>query len=79
MKYARDQAKPSIDIAAKVAKYLDVSLDFLSGNVEDDIDHELTGRVLAIQSLPRKEREIITYTLDALVRDARARATYGSG
>ena len=47
--------------------------------MQEDIDNELTGRVLAIQSLPRKEREIITYTLDALVRDARARVTYGNG
>ena len=77
-RYERDQAKPSIDVAARIAKYLGVSLDYLSGNVEADIDEDLVNRVLSIQSLPKDEKELITRTIDALVRDARTRKAYGA-
>ena len=75
-RYERDQAKPSIDVAAKIAKAMGVSLDYLSGNVEADIDEEVVKRVQSIQGLPDSEQDLITRTIDALVRDARTRHAY---
>ena len=32
-RYERDEAKPSIEVAAKIANALEVSLDYLAGNI----------------------------------------------
>jgi len=77
-RYERDQAKPSIDVAAKIAKLMNVSLDYLSGNTEADIDESIVKKVLSIQSLPKNEKDLITKTIDALVRDAKARHAYAA-
>ncbi len=77
-RYERDQAKPSIEVAAKIAKLLDVSLDYLAGNTEADLDKDITEKVLSIQILPSEEKERILFTLDALVRDAKSRFAYAS-
>ena len=77
-RYERDQAKPSIEIAAKIAASLDVSLDFLVGNTKADLDKEIVHKVLSIQTLPQEEKERILFTIDALVRDAKSRFAYAS-
>ncbi|NJC25716.1 hypothetical protein GGR27_001215 [Lewinella antarctica] len=53
-----------------------VSLDYLSDNVEADIGEEEVKRVQSIQGLPDSEKDLITRTIDALVRDARFRHAY---
>jgi len=77
-RYERDQAKPAIDIAARIAKYMNVSLDYLSGNADADVDEGLLKQVLSIQSLPDDEKKLITRTIDALVRDAKTRHAYAN-
>lgn len=77
-RYERDQARPSIDVAAKIAKLLGVSLDYLVGNTEADLDKDISDKILAIQVLPEEEKERILFTLDALVRDAKSRFAYAS-
>ena len=37
-RYERDEMKPSIEVAAKMASYLDVSLDFLVGAADEQLD-----------------------------------------
>ena len=77
-RYERDQAKPSIEIAAKIAKFLNVSLDYLVGHTKLDLESDIVDKVLSIQALPKDERERILFTLDALVRDAKSRFAYAS-
>ena len=77
-RYERNQAKPSIEVAANIAALLAVSLDYLVGNTQADLDKEITNKVLAIQLLPREERERILFTVDALVRDAKSRFAYST-
>ena len=59
-------------MAAKIARAIWVSLDYLSGNVETDIDEEVIKRVQSIQALPKREKDLIKRTIDALVRDAKS-------
>ncbi|EAY24680.1 helix-turn-helix domain-containing protein [Microscilla marina] len=40
-RYERDEIKPSIDIATKIANALEVSLDYLVGNSETVLDKPL--------------------------------------
>ena len=75
-RYERGEATPSVDVARKIADLLDVSLDFLTGKVDEQIDHTIVDKVVSIQKLPKEERERIIFTLDALIRDARSRFAY---
>ena len=76
-RYERGEAKPSIDIALKLAEALEVSLDYLVGKDDLPIDQGMIAKILTIQKLPEKDREHILFTLDAMLRDAKARAAYG--
>lgn len=75
-RYERGEAKPSIEIATKLAEALAVSLDQLVGRSDVQLDKEITDKVLTIQRLPEKDRDHILFTLDAMLRDAKARAAY---
>jgi transcriptional regulator with XRE-family HTH domain len=76
-RYERDEVKPSIEIAGKIAAVLDVSLDYLIGNSDNYVkDKGLLDRINAILNLDPKDKEHILMTIDALIRDAKARQTY---
>lgn len=75
-RYERGEAKPSIEVAAKLAEALEVSLDQLVGREKIQIDKGIAEKVLTIQRLPEKDRAAILHTLDAMIRDAKARAAY---
>ena len=77
-RYERGEILPSIETAVKLAQALDVSLDYLAGNTEEILDREVLQRVLELQRLPDRDREMIFFTLDALLRDAKTRQAYGS-
>lgn len=78
-RYERDEVKPSIEVASKIAKVLEVSLDYLTENssVNPLKNKTLLERFNSITNLEDKDRDHILFTLDALIRDAKARSTYG--
>jgi transcriptional regulator with XRE-family HTH domain len=76
-RYERDEVKPSIDIAMKLAEALEVSLDFLVGKADLQLDKDILAQIQTIQRLPEQDREHILFTLNAMLRDAKARAAYG--
>jgi len=75
-RYEREEARPSIETAAKLADVLGVSLDYLVGNTDVELDKTITDRILTLQKLPEKDREHILFTLDAMLRDAKTRLAY---
>jgi transcriptional regulator with XRE-family HTH domain len=78
-RYERDEVKPSIEVALKIAQALDVSLDYLTGNASSDLkDKKMIERINSILSLSEKDKECILYTVDGLIRDAKARQAYAS-
>jgi len=77
-RYEREEAKPSIEVARSIADILNVSLDYLTGKVDQHIDEAIVHKVLTIQKLPKEERERILFTVDALIRDAKSRFAYAS-
>ena len=60
-RYERDEMKPSIEVAAKMADYLDVSLDYLVGAADDQLDKKTLSRILELQKLPEDIQEKIYY------------------
>jgi hypothetical protein len=62
--------------AKKMAEVLKVSLDYLVGFAEHELDHSLTQKIIDIQKLNDEDKNSILNTIDALLRDAKARKAY---
>ncbi|PCI97014.1 MAG: transcriptional regulator [Flavobacteriales bacterium] len=73
-RYERGVAKPTIEVAGKLAKILEVSLDYLVGNTDLELDNETQKRILAVQQLSEKDKNNIFYTLDNLIKAAKLNA-----
>lgn len=76
-RYERGEVTPSIDVAAKIAKALDVSLDYFAGNNSVMVtDKKILQRMKAITNMPDDEQKQIFKVIDALIRDYNAKKTY---
>ena len=76
-KYERDEMKPSIDTATRLATALEVSLDYLVGQSETAVVHKsLLRRLEELVSLPDQDQKGILFALDGLLRDAKTRSAY---
>jgi DNA-binding XRE family transcriptional regulator len=75
-RYERDEVKPSIETATKIAEALEVSLDYLTGLSDLELDKTIVDTIMDIQQLDSKDKVHIMTTISALVRDAKARNTY---
>ena len=73
-RYERNEMKPSIEVAAKMASYLDVSLDFLVGASDEQLDKSTMNRILELQKLPDDDKQHIFYALDNLIKAAKLKA-----
>ncbi len=77
-RYERDEMKPSIEVAAKMATMLEVSLDYLVGNSDLEVDKPTMKRVLELQKLPLEVRDKLYYFIDMSIRDYKAKQAYGA-
>ncbi|NOT76434.1 MAG: helix-turn-helix transcriptional regulator [Cyclobacteriaceae bacterium] len=75
-RYERDEMKPSIEAAAKMAELLDISLDYLVGKTDVLLDSKITKRIMEIQKLSADEQKTVFSFLDAFLRDTKTRKAY---
>lgn len=75
-RYERNEVKHSIEVATKMAEALEVSLDYLVGLAEFELDNAITKKILSIQALNEDDKVLVFKTIDALLRDANARKAY---
>lgn len=75
-RYERGEAKPTIDVATKMADVFNVTVDYLVGKTDMLIDDDILSQLTTIQKLPEEEKDRILFTLEALLRDAKTRAAY---
>lgn len=75
-RYERDEMKPSIDTANKLAEHLGVSLDYLIGNIDVLLDTNTLNRVLEVQQLPDDVKDKLFYFIDMTIRDFKAKKAY---
>ncbi|MCP3931360.1 MAG: helix-turn-helix transcriptional regulator [Bacteroidetes bacterium] len=66
-RYERDEMKPSIDTAAKMASLLDISLDYLVGNTDEEVDKTMLKRVIEISNFPQEDKDHVFAVLDAFI------------
>lgn len=76
-RYERNEVKPSIEVAAKIAEALEVSLDYLAGITDRELDAKAVKLVHELQVLTPDDRSHILKTVAALVREAKTRAAFG--
>ncbi|MBR9831652.1 helix-turn-helix transcriptional regulator [bacterium] len=70
-KYERNEVKPSIEVASKIADTLEVSLDYLLGKTSVQLDKTTIKRLQDIEALPEEDRLHIFYALDNLIKAAK--------
>jgi len=75
-RYERGEAKPSIELAAKLASVLNVSLDYLVGNTDLELDKAIIDKIITIQKLPDEDKNCIMYSIDGLIQHAKNRQAY---
>ena len=66
-RYERDEMKPSIEVAAKMADYLEVSLDYLVGKTDVEIDPVTLSRVLEVSKFNEEDKQHIFSVIDAFI------------
>jgi transcriptional regulator with XRE-family HTH domain len=71
-RYERGEVRPTIEMAVKVAQALDISLDFLTGNSDIELNKDMMSRIREIATL----KEHLFTTLDALIRDFKNKQAY---
>jgi transcriptional regulator with XRE-family HTH domain len=75
-RYEREEIKPSIDVAKKMADALDVSLDYLTGGTSTMVkDKKMLYRLELLQKVSQKERDTILHVLDSLLQTAQLSRT----
>lgn len=75
-RYEREEATPSVEVAAKIADALSVSLDYLVGNTDVQLDKSILDKVVAIQKLREEDKTHIMYSLDGLIQHPKTRLAY---
>ena len=75
-RYEREEITHSIQIAAKIAKALDVSLDYLTGETSTIVkDKKMLYCLELLQNVNPKERDTILHVLDSLLQSAQLTTT----
>lgn len=77
-RYEREEVKPSIEVASKIAEALEVSLDYLAGNTNQLLEKSIVRRITDIQSLPADDKAHLFALMDAFLRDHKAKKAYAS-
>lgn len=66
-RYERNEVNPSIDIARKIADILEVSMDYLTGKQDVQIDKNTSNRILEVSKFETEDRNHIFSVIDAFI------------
>lgn len=66
-RYERDEMKPSIEAAAKMIYMLEVSLDYLVGKTDVEIDKTTLQRILEVSKFSEENRQHIFSVIDVFI------------
>ena len=76
-KYERNEMKPSIETAHRLANALNVTLDYLVGDSDTVLfDKDITKRMEAIINMDSEDKKTLFKILDAYIRDTNAKKAY---
>lgn len=75
-RYERNLMIPSIGVIIKIADALEVSIDYLVGKISQEIDHEITEKLIEVAQLPKEKRQYIIGLVDMCLRDFKTSQAY---
>lgn len=75
-RYERNERMPSVEIARKMAQALDVSLDYLAGNTDLELDTEIINKIQEIQKLPEEDKKHLFYLMDNVLQNVKAKKAF---
>lgn len=75
-RYERGDIKPSIDVVAKIADALEVSVDYLIGKTDLILDKETLHRIEDISNLKEENKNFIFNLIDMALRDMKTKKAY---
>lgn len=76
-RYERNEALPSIEVAAKIADTLEVSLDYLAGNSKKtSVDKKTMKLIHDIEDLEPSIKDKLIFLANAVIRDAKTGKAY---
>lgn len=76
-RYERNEIKPSIEVAAKIAEELSVTVDYLLGNSDKMVlDKKLIKRIEDIEALPTEEKDKVYYFIDMALSHHKAKKAF---
>ena len=67
-RYERDEMRPSVEVAAKMASILDTSLDWLVGHTDLELDRKMLQRIEQVTKMEQKDKEHVFAMLDAFIK-----------
>lgn len=70
-RYERNAVKPTIEIAAKISNALNVSLDYLVGNTDIELDGEILKKVEQVSKMSDEDKSHVFSLLDAFIAKSR--------
>ena len=74
-RYERGEVPPTIEMAVKIAEALEVSLDYLAGKTDTELDNATLKRLQDVTRLPDKEKEHVFVFLDAFLAKMKMQGT----
>jgi transcriptional regulator with XRE-family HTH domain len=77
-RYERSDIKPSIDVVIKIADTLEVSIDYLIGRSNIELDKEVTERLQRISALTNEDKSFLNNMIDMALRDFKTKKAYSS-
>jgi transcriptional regulator with XRE-family HTH domain len=75
--WVRDEMKPSIEAATKLAQLLEVSLDWLVGSTDAELDTATINRIQDINKLSQKDKELVFEFLDSFISNRKIKSVMG--
>ncbi|MEK6482481.1 hypothetical protein WJR50_33415 [Catalinimonas sp. 4WD22] len=70
--------RPFVEMTAILAEALRVSLDYLVGATELEVDTNILTKIQQIQQLPEKDWEHLFYLLDNIIQNVKAKLAFAS-
>jgi transcriptional regulator with XRE-family HTH domain len=75
-RYERNLIVPSVEVIVKIADVLDVSIDYLVGNISQEIDEQTMSRLIEIAKLPVDKKQYLFGLIDMCLRDFKTQQAY---
>lgn len=63
-------------MATTLADAVGISLDYLVGNTDVELDKTILDKIITIQKLPERDKTCIMHSLDGLIQHAKNRQAY---